>query len=160
MATVTELLLTRPPWYLLGAALGLIVVAVLGTINQRLGVLGGYSAVIERFSGRAPSLGWKAWFLFGVFGGSLGFRLLAGGSTVGEGYGWLTRTFTGSWQVLVGVLLVLGGVLIGYGAKTAGGCTSGNGICGTALGSPASLAATATFMASAIGLTFVIDLLL
>jgi len=40
-------------------------------------------------------------------------------------------------------------VLIGYGAKLAGGCTSGNGICGTALGSPASFAASASFMATA-----------
>ena len=158
---MSELLLTRPPAVLLGASLGLIVVGVLATLNQRLGVLGGYSAVVERVSGRAPSLGWKAWFLFGLFGGSLVFRLLAGASTVGEGYGWLTRTFTGDWQVpVVGLLLLFGGVLIGYGAKTAGGCTSGNGICGTALASPASFAATATFMATAIAVTFVIELLI
>lgn len=157
---MSELLSTRPPALLLGAALGLLVVAVLATLNQRLGVLGGYSAVVERLSGRSASFGWRAWFLVGVFGGGLLFGVLAGGSTAGAGYGWLTRTFTGDWQVLaVGVVLLAGGVLIGYGAKTAGGCTSGNGICGTALGSPASFAATATFMATAIAVTFAIDLL-
>lgn len=161
MKRVSDLLVTRPPAFVLGAVLGLIVVAVLATLNQRLGVLGGYSAVVERLSGRAPSFGWRASFVLGVFGGSLLFSALAGGSTVGAGYGWLTRTFTGDWQVLVvGVLLLLGGVLIGYGAKAAGGCTSGNGICGTALGSPASFAATATFMATAIAVTFAIDSLI
>lgn len=158
---MSELLSTRPPAILLGAALGLIVVAVLATLNQRLGVLGGYSAVVERLSGRVPSLGFRGWFLFGVFGGSLLFGAVAGGSTAAVGYGWLTRTFTGDWQLLVvGLLLLGGGVLIGYGAKTAGGCTSGNGICGTALGSPASFAATATFMATAIAFTFAIDFLI
>lgn len=158
---MSELLLTRPPAVLVGAALGLIVVGLLATSNQQLGVLGGYSAVIERVTGRAAQLSWKAWLLAGVLGGGIVFRLLAGGSTVGDGYGWLTRTFTGDWQVLVvATILLLGGVLIGYGAKTAGGCTSGNGICGTALGSPASFAATATFMATAIAITFAIELLI
>ena len=48
------------------------------------------------------------------------------------------------------------GGLIGFGAKLAGGCTSGNGLSGTAALSPASLAATATFFATAIVVTFVI----
>jgi uncharacterized membrane protein YedE/YeeE len=48
-------------------------------------------------------------------------------------------------------------VMIGYGAKRAGGCTAANGICGTALGSPASFVATGTFLGVAIGVTFLID---
>lgn len=153
---MNDSLLTRPPWYVIGVLLGLTVVGVLATLNQRLGALGGYSAVFERASGRTATLGWKAWFLLGIAGGALLFRLVAGGTTMGEGYGWLTRTFTGEWTWLVGALLLGGGVLIGYGAKLAGGCTSGNGLCGTSLGSPASFAATATFMATAIGATFAI----
>jgi hypothetical protein len=47
--------------------------------------------------------------------------------------------------------------MIGYGAKRAGGCTAANGICGTALGSPASFVATGTFLGVAIGVTFLID---
>jgi uncharacterized membrane protein YedE/YeeE len=76
---------------------------------------------------------------------------------VGRGYGWLTRTFTGDAHVLVvGPLLVVGGVLIGFGAKTAGGCTSGNGIGGCSSASPSSFVATGVFMAVAIGASFVI----
>ena len=107
-------------------------------------------------SGRTPRLGWKSFFLLGILGGSLLFRLLAGSPTVHEGYGWLTRTFGDGDYVTVGGLLLVGGVLIGFGAKLAGGCTSGNGIGGCSAGSPASLAATATFMATAIAASFLI----
>ena len=152
---MTDFLLDRPPPYVIGALLGFTIVGVLATLNQRVGALGGYSAVYERVSGRTPVFGWKAWFLLGILAGSLIFRLLAGADTVGGGYGWLTRTFTDDW--VVGTLLVLGGALIGYGAKLAGGCTAGNGICGTSLGSPASFVATGTFLAVAIAGTFFID---
>ena len=80
-----DVLLHRPSWYVLGPLIGLTVVATVGLINQRIGVLGGYSNVLERVSGRATALGWKAWLLGGVLAGSLIFRLLAGRSTVGDG---------------------------------------------------------------------------
>ncbi len=38
----------------------------------------------------------------------------------------------------------------------AGGCTSGHGICGTAQRSPASWAATATFVGTAVVVTFIV----
>ena len=146
----------RPGWYVIGALIGLVVLGLLVTINERIGVLGGYSNVLERATDRAPRLGWKAWFLFGVVGGSLVFRLLAGHSTVHNGYGWLTRTFHHDQTFVVGGILLVAGVLIGFGAKTAGGCTSGNGLGGCGAGSPASFTATGTFMAVAIGASFLI----
>jgi uncharacterized membrane protein YedE/YeeE len=152
---MADFLLDRPPPYVIGALLGFTIVGVLATLNQQVGALGGYSAVYERVSGRTPVLGWKAWFLLGILAGSLVFRLLAGADTVGGGYGWLTRTFTDNF--VVGTLLVLGGAMIGYGAKLAGGCTAANGICGTSLGSPASFVATGTFLAVAIAGTYFID---
>src|SRR3954464_11465382 len=83
----------RPAWYVLGPLIGLVVIGLLATINQRIGALGGYSNVVERATGRTAELGWKAWFLFGVLGGGTLFRVLAGSSTVSDGYGWLTRSF-------------------------------------------------------------------
>lgn len=152
-----DVLQQRPAWYVLGPLIGLVVLGLLTTINERFGVLGGYSDVVERASGRTPVLGWKAWLLFGVLGGSLIYRVAAGRDTVGEGYGWLTRTFTGEGQVIVvGGLLLVAGALIGFGAKTAGGCTSGNGLGGCSAGSGASFAATATFMATGIASSFAI----
>lgn len=148
---VAELLLARPPWYVAGPVLGLCVVALYATINQRLGVLGGFSDVVERLSERSVRLGWKGCFLLGLVAGAALFALLSGGGRLEEGYGWLTRTFSAP---ATAIALVAAGALIGYGAKTAGGCTSGNGLSGNAIGSPASFVATATFMATAIGVSF------
>src|SRR4029078_13266776 len=155
------LLLHRPAWYVLGPLIGLVVVGLLVAINERFGVLGGYSNVVERVTRVSPFRGWKGWLLVGVLGGSLAFRLLAGSGAIPDGYGWLTRTFSGGLgDVAVGGLLVVAGVLIGFGAKTAGGCTSGNGLGGCSAGSTSSFAATATFMCTAIAVSFVIKALI
>ncbi|MEA2310419.1 MAG: sulfur transport, partial [Solirubrobacteraceae bacterium] len=90
-------------------------------------------------------------------GGGLLFALVSGTLGHGGGYGWLSRSVDGS---LVGPILLGAGVLIGYGSKTAGGCTSGNGLSGTALGSPASFVAFASFMATAVGVSLVIEAIL
>ncbi len=146
-----DLLLDRPPFVVGGAAIGLLIVATLALLNQRLGVSGGFAEVIERIGERRVSFGWKSWFLFGIVGGALAFVLLAGGQTVGDGYGWLTRELES--ELAVGALLVGGGVLIGYGAKFAGGCTSGHGMSGCAAGSPDSFATTVTFFSVAVLVT-------
>ncbi|OHV17694.1 YeeE/YedE family protein [Methylorubrum extorquens] len=52
-------------------------------------------------------------------------------------------------------LLVVAGLLVGFGARLGAGCTSGHGVCGIGRGSPRSLAATGTFMAVAILTVFV-----
>lgn len=46
--------------------------------------------------------------------------------------------------------LALGGVLIGYGARLGGGCTSGHGICGMASLNRGSITVVITFMATGI----------
>ncbi len=43
-------------------------------------------------------------------------------------------------------LLVIAGLLVGYGTSLAHGCTSGHGVCGLARLSPRSLAAVAVFL--------------
>ena len=75
-------------------------------------------------------------------------------------HGWLTDTFTGSAQWVIVPILALSGALIGYGARLAGGCTSGNGLSGNAVLSPASLVATGTFFGTAIAVSFVIEALI
>jgi uncharacterized membrane protein YedE/YeeE len=50
-----------------------------------------------------------------------------------------------SWAVIV-----IAGLLVGFGTRLGGGCTSGHGVCGVARLSPRSLVATAVFMAVAI----------
>jgi uncharacterized protein len=47
-------------------------------------------------------------------------------------------------------VVIAAGLLVGFGTRLAGGCTSGHGICGMARLSPRSIAATMIFMAVAV----------
>jgi uncharacterized membrane protein YedE/YeeE len=147
------LLHSQLPWYLAGPALGLCVIACRLLVNGRLGITGGYSEIISRLQRRSFDFDWRGWLLIGVIVGAAGYALAAGGPDF-HGYGWLTAALTGSDRVFVAPILLASGVLIGYGAKCAGGCTSGNGLSGSAMLSRASLVATATFFATAIVVSF------
>ena len=48
------------------------------------------------------------------------------------------------------IVLVVAGLLVGFGTRLGSGCTSGHGVCGLARLSPRSIAATATFMGAAV----------
>jgi uncharacterized membrane protein YedE/YeeE len=48
------------------------------------------------------------------------------------------------------IVLVAAGVLVGFGARLGGGCTSGHGVCGIARLSKRSIAATMIFMGTAV----------
>jgi len=54
------------------------------------------------------------------------------------------------------VLLVAGGLLVGFGTQVGSGCTSGHGVCGLGRLSPRSLVATLTFMAVAAATVFIV----
>ncbi|MBB4041568.1 hypothetical protein GGR34_003245 [Microvirga flocculans] len=52
-------------------------------------------------------------------------------------------------------VLIVAGLLVGYGTRLGAGCTSGHGVCGIGRLSPRSIAATLVFMATAIVTVFV-----
>ena len=143
------------PWYVAGPVLGLCVVACRALFNGRLGVTGGYSELIGKVARRSLRFDWRGWFAIGVLAGGIVFAVAWGGPDF-HGYGWLTRALHGSDRVWIAPILVVAGVLIGYGAKLAGGCTSGNGLSGVSTLSVASVVATATFFGTAIGVSFLI----
>ena len=58
------------------------------------------------------------------------------------------------------LLLIAGGLLVGYGTQLGSGCTSGHGVCGVARGSARSIVATGTFMATGVATVFVLRHLL
>jgi len=148
------------PWFIGGPILGLCVVAMRWLMNERLGVVGAWSDVVDTLAARRLSFGPFGWMLFGLIAGGAGFALIAGGPDF-HGYGWLTETFRGTGgTVLVVAILLFCGVLIGLGAKIAGGCTAGNGLSGNAMASPASLVATMTFFVTAIVVTLVTEALI
>ena len=71
---------------------------------------------------------------------------------------WFVLTGAASVQMVSsnGLLLVIAGLLVGFGAVMGNGCTSGHGVCGISRGSARSIAATMTFMATASVTVFVL----
>ena len=124
--------------------------------NQPLGASGAYvqtSGFLRRRDGVAI---WRVWYFVGMFaGGFVATQVLRSGRDVRTGYDALRDAFP---LGVVIPLVFVGAVLLGYGAGLAGGCTSGHGLCGTAQRSRASVAVTATFMATAIATTAVLQL--
>lgn len=146
----------RLPWYVAGPAIGLLVVALYALANKRLGVTQSYVQLSKVILGRPGVEAWRLWWFGGMALGAVVATLLRGGGAVHAEYGALGALLPAA--VLV-PLLFLGGALMGYGARWAGGCTSGHGISGNAGLSPASLVATATFMATAVAVTFALHVL-
>ena len=75
--------------------------------------------------------------------------LLAGAIVAWSAIGTPGVVITSSVPLLVG-----GGLLVGFGTRLGNGCTSGHGVCGLARLSRRSIAATFTFMLSAIATVF------
>lgn len=144
------------PWPFWAAAIGIAAVstALLLVEGRYLGVSSGYSAALGlplarnaacgagEGGARGEKVSGRAWFLLGLPLGGL-LASLAGGPTLTATMGHLD-VFAGSLPVEAALLLV-GGVLIGWGTRQGGGCTSGHGIVGCALARPVSLVATGTF---------------
>ncbi len=157
--TGVPLLQSQLPWFVGGPVLGLCVIAMRWLMNARLGAMGAWSDVVETVAARRLSFGPFGWMLFGLIAGGAGYALFAGQTF--EGYSWLTATFSGTGgTIAIVAILFASGLLIGLGTKIAGGCTSGNGLSGNAMASPASFVATATFFATAIVVAFATEALI
>lgn len=53
-------------------------------------------------------------------------------------------------------VLILAGLLVGFGTALGSGCTSGHGVCGISRLSPRSIAATLVFMAAGVATVFLV----
>ena len=84
----------------------------------------------------ATGKAWRVVFLLGLIGGAaLSFAL------------WESAALFRPMRPL-GVMAIAG-LLVGFGTRLGGGCTSGHGVCGVAMAAKDSIAATLIFMASA-----------
>jgi hypothetical protein len=106
-----------------------------------LGRIAGISGILGALA-RARDRGWRLAFLAGLIAAPLLYGL-AGGALPEPG-------ITGSQPALI-----VGGLLVGYGTRLGGGCTSGHGVCGLARLSPRSLVATCVFLAAGLATVFV-----
>jgi len=145
----------RLAWWVAGPVLGLLVVGLFIVLNQPLGASGAYIQTAE-LARRRPRVAWRVWYFVGIVVGGFVAALLNGTFALRIGFEPLRNVWPAGLVVLV---VFAGAVLLGIGARIAGGCTSGHGICGTSQRSPASFTVTATFMAVAIVVTFVLSLI-
>jgi uncharacterized membrane protein YedE/YeeE len=147
--TMTSLSLSLFPlgWqhYLLG---GLCIGTAVALLFIGTGLVGGMSTVFSSTWSWAVQ---RPFFQQARFTDSRAWRLVyAAGLVLGAFIWWLTRangaaqtTSLPVWQ------LVVGGFLVGYGARLGNGCTSGHGICGLGSLQWPSLLAVLTFMGTA-----------
>jgi uncharacterized membrane protein YfcA/uncharacterized membrane protein YedE/YeeE len=143
-AIYQALFVERWPFWAGGLAIGAFVLLLLWVDNKLLGVSTGFSELCAIGRDRAARSSWRLRLLLGI---------VLGGALAGVLSGRTPSFALGSFDTLIGaeplvkVPVLLGaGLLIGFGARTAGGCTSGHGIVGTALGAKSSLVATGLFM--------------
>lgn len=140
------------PWYIVGPLMGLIVAGFYLVTNRHLGISGAYVQVVDAARGR-PIEAWRLWFVGGTVAGAALVSVLAGYPQAGLGYGALGRSLTVPQLALV---LFGGGMLIGFGARWAGACTSGHGLTGCATRSRGSMVAVVTFMVTAVAVTYLL----
>ncbi len=144
----------RLAWYIAGPLMGLTVVALYALANRPLGATTAYAETFSAVRGRRFEA-WRVWFFAGLLGGAFAAAILGEGISFALDYGALGDLVP--IAALIPILLGAGFVM-GYGARWSGGCTSGHGLRGTSSLSPASLAATATFMATAVAVTGLLHL--
>ena len=102
------------------------------------GRIAGISGIVGGLIGwNVPNRDWRIAFVIGLILAPLTGSLV--------GYAVAEPQMPASWAVIV-----VAGLLVGFGTRLGGGCTSGHGICGVARLSPRSLVATAVFKAVAI----------
>ena len=117
-----------------GALIGLAAVLLTLFTGRIAGISGIFGGCLSPGAG---DRGWRIAFMAGLIlaplaGGLVGFPLAA-------------PEMPASY-----VVIVAAGLLVGFGTRLGGGCTSGHGICGIARLSPRSIVATAIFMAMAV----------
>lgn len=125
------------PWSSLagGLLIGLsasILVAALGRIAGISGIIG---ALLQRPSWKSVSnWGWRLAFIIGMVAAPLIWQLFA--------------PLPAMQMPSNSALIIVAGLLVGFGTRLGSGCTSGHGVCGLSRLSLRSLAATLTFIAT------------
>lgn len=122
-----------------GVIIGLAAGLLLLTHKRVAGVSGIASGLLLLWNAESS---WRLWFVLGLIASAPLYRI-----TVGEIVIKLDAPLA---------VLVVAGILVGYGSRLGGGCTSGHGVCGIARLSMRSIVATLMFMLTA-GLTVYIQ---
>ena len=117
-----------------GVLIGLSAVLLMLSTGRIAGISGIFSGLLNL---RGEDKGWRVAFIAGL----ILVPVIAGWI----GYGMTPPKLPASW-----VVIAVAGLLVGFGTRLGGGCTSGHGICGIGRLSPRAIAATVVFMATAV----------
>lgn len=161
------------PWYIAGPLIGLTVPALLILGNKSFGISSSLRHIcascipanISFFKYDWKKEAWNLFFVFGIFlGGVIAVTLLNNSDPVKvnpklaeelSGYGIsdysnLVPAEIFNWNALLSIrgfiMMIVGGFLVGFGTRYAGGCTSGHAIMGLSNLQWPSLVATICFM--------------
>ncbi|HID67063.1 MAG TPA: YeeE/YedE family protein, partial [Roseibacterium sp.] len=135
------------PWISLfgGVLIGLASTLLMLSVGRIMGATGILAGLV--FPASKRDFAWRATIVAGMVTGPLVVWLLSGEMP--------------AVQVPVSTtMLLIGGLIVGFGVTFGGGCTSGHGVCGIARLSPRSIVATATFMIFTFATVFVVRHLL
>ncbi len=124
-----------------GLLIGLASVLTLLALRRTAGISGIVGGLVAP---RAGDVAWRACYVAGLITGGAGVALLSPEAHFSMR---ATPGFSG---------LLVAGLLVGFGARLGGGCTSGHGVCGIGRLSLRSTAATLTFMTTAALVVFVV----
>lgn len=125
---------------LAGGALIGVASAMLLLLNGRIAGISGIVGGILR--PQPGEVSWRAAFIVGLLAGPLLYQFVGGQSIPYE----ISNSYP---------LLIVAGLLVGYGTRLGSGCTSGHGVCGMGRLSRRGIVATLAFMAVAFVTTFV-----
>jgi uncharacterized membrane protein YedE/YeeE len=123
-----------------GALIGLSATLLLAFNGRIAGISGILGGIVH--SPAPGERGWRVAFLVGLLAGGVAM-LLARPASFGSTPAPLP-------------LVVVAGLLVGFGTRLGGGCTSGHGVCGISRFSARSVTATITFVITGVLATFVV----
>ena len=117
-----------------GGLIGLSAVLLMLLMGRIAGISGIFGGLLDF---RSEDKDWRIAFIMGLILAPLIAGLL--------GFAMPQPKLPASWAIIIAA-----GLLVGFGTRLGGGCTSGHGICGVARLSVRSIAATFIFMLTAI----------
>jgi uncharacterized membrane protein YedE/YeeE len=150
--------------YLVGALIGLLALVTIYISDKPLGVSTAYARLagmvgnlfsrghtetLKYFQDHKPKVDWEVMLLFGIVAGSA-LAAITGGELQGRWVPALWEARFGSGTGLRFGVAFLGGLIMAFGARLAGGCTSGHGISGAMQLSVSSWLALACFFIAAV----------
>ncbi|MCG3183708.1 MAG: hypothetical protein ICCCNLDF_01816 [Planctomycetes bacterium] len=115
-----------------GLMIGAASASLLALTAKTAGISGILEGILTREKGE---LGWKAAFVLGLLAGGVGLAFLLPENLAREALRPLP-------------MMIVAGLLVGFGTRLGGGCTSGHGVCGIGRLSLRSILGTVTFIAA------------